>query len=45
MRIVFVLRSYLVEDNVSAILSPIEVIESATKDTLIVEVFYKSNSE
>ena len=33
------------EDNVSAILLPIEVIETATKDTLIVEVFYTSNSK
>ena len=33
------------EDKVSAILSPVEAIETATKDTLIVEVFYTSNSE
>ena len=32
------------EDNVSAILSPIEAIRTVTKDTLIVEVFYTSNS-
>ena len=33
------------EDNVSAILSPIEAIRTVTKDTLIVEVFYTSNSK